>query len=368
MKTMKKYIVPILLCYAFAVFPSCNEQEKTTQQNENKKTSIGTDATGLDIKANVIYQDKKDNYWFVSKEKGLYKFDGQTLSHFTLQDGLCSYTIISVQEDRFGNIYFDTPDGICKYDGHKFTVLAVAENSLSKNEWKSGPDDLWFSKGWNNNGPYRYDGKNLYQLAFPKNSIEDAYYKKNPNVSYNPYGIFSMYNDSHGNMWFGTADMGIYRFDGKKISWMYERHLTETPEGGAFCIRSITEDKDGYFWICNSNFKYKILPDNVKGMEPIPINYKREKGTMNDTGGTQYFMSMITDNDGVMWMTNQAGVWRNDGNVLTPFLIDFGERKILPTSIYSDNRGVLWLGTNTDGIYKYDGKSFEKFKIKENYK
>ena len=54
-----------------------------------------------------------------------------------------------------------------------------------------------------------------------------------------------MYEDSRGNIWFGTSNLGIYLFDGTEISWMYENHLIETPEGGNFGVRSIAEDQDG---------------------------------------------------------------------------------------------------------------------------
>ncbi len=182
--------------------------------------------------------------------------------------------------------------------------MQVEENKTTKNEWKSDANDLWFRMGWAKSGPYRFDGTKLYPLEFPKNTLEDAFYKSNPNVSYNPYWIFSMYKDGKGNIWFETADLGIYRFDGKQIRWMYERHLTETPQGGAFGIRSITNDKEGVFWICNTRYKYHILPDKAEGAEPQPINYQREDGITDILKETQYFMSMTTYNNDDLWFVN----------------------------------------------------------------
>lgn len=172
-----------------------------------------------------------------------------------------------------------------------------------------------------------------------------------------------MYKDTKGNMWFGTADMGVYRFDGKNVSWMYEKHLMETPEGGAFGVRSIIEDKDGFIWICNSAYKYKILPDSVEGAQPFPINYKREKGIGNGEKEAEYFMAMIKDKNGDLWMVNSDGVWRNSENKLTHFPIKNGEKNIPVSSVYKDNHGSIWIGTQGNGSYKYNGKTFEKFKI-----
>lgn len=364
MKLMKTYITINILFGILTTFFSCNGQGNTSNtQIQLKHISTSGNITELDSKASVIYQDKKDNFWFASKEKGVYRYDGKNLVLFTSNDGLCSYRILSVQEDNFGNLYFDTPEGVCKYDGQKFATLPVVENKESENEWKSELGDLWFRMGWDKSGPYRFDGKKLYHLKLPKNKMEDEFYTKYPNASYNPYGIYSIYKDSKGNIWFGTSNLGIYLFDGKEISWMYENQLTETPEGGDFGIRSIAEDQDGNYWICNANYKYTLLPNNIEGSELKSINYRRQIGIENNEKEVLYFISMETDSNGdLLMLTYENGVWRNNGKELIQFFIKNGERDISPSSIYKDKQGKLWFGTQNDGIYRYNGMTFEKFK------
>ncbi len=366
MKLKKIYLTIGMIFSILTTFSSCNSQGNTNNAQKliKQEFNIGK-KTELDLKATVIYQDKKDNLWFASKEKGVYRYDGENLFLFTSNDGLHSYSIISVQEDNLGNLYFDTPEGVYKYDGEKFNTLSVAERKESENEWKSEQGDLWFRMGWHKNGPYRFDGKNLYHLKFPKNKMEDEFYKKYPNASFNPYAIYSIYKDSKGNIWFGTSNLGIYLFDGNEISWMYENQWIETPEGGNFGVRSIAEDQDGNYWICNANYKYTLLPNDeeVDGLKSI--NYKRQIGI--DINGREdlYFLSMGTDSNGDLLMfANEDGLWLNNGEALTQFFIKDGERNISPTSIYKDNQGVLWFGTDKYGIYKYNGNTFEKFKIK----
>lgn len=345
---------------------SCSGQGNTANTKiQLKKNSISGNITELDLKATVIYQDKKNNFWFASKEKGVYKYDGKNVVLFTSNDGLSSYRILSVQEDDFGNLYFDTPEGVYKYDGQIFTTLTVVENKESESEWKSEPGDLWFRIGWDKSEPYRFDGKNLYHLKLPKNKMEDEFYTKYPNASFNPYGIYSIYKDSKGNIWFGTSNLGIYLFDGKEISWMYENQWTETPEGGDFGIRSIAEDQDGNYWICNANYRYTLLPNDIEDSKLKSINFKRQIGIDNKEKEDLYFMSMITSSNGdLLMLTYKSGVWRNNGKELIQFFIKDGESDISPTSIYKDNQGKLWFGTDKYGIYKYNGITFEKFKIK----
>jgi len=366
MKLKKKYLLIGMLFSILTTLYSCNSQGKrdNAQILLKQESNIGN-KTELDSKATVIYQDKKDNLWLASEEKGVYRYDGENLIFFTSNDGLKSYRIISVQEDNVGNLYFDTPEGVYKYNGEIFAALSVVDSKESENEWKSEPGDLWFRIGWDKNGPYRFDGKNLYHLKFPKNKMEDEFYKKYPNASFNPYGIYSLYKDNQGNIWFGTAYFGIYLFDGKEISWMYENQLTEIPGGGDFGIRSMIEDEDGNYWICNANYKYTLFSNDSVSDELKSINYKRQVGIENIVKGDLYFYSMETDNNGNLLMfAKEYGLWLNNGKELTPFFIKAGEQNISPTSMYKDNQGTFWFGTDKYGIYKYNGNTFKKFKVK----
>lgn len=355
----------ILVLGILSAFSSCNGQIKSKDLNKSEKAiSLGKAVSKIEQKTLLIFQDSKSNIWFGGNDKGAYKYDGKNLVLYTEKDGLIGSTILGIQEDRFGNIYFDATEGVSKFDGKQFKTLEIVENSSVKNEWKLEPNDLWFRMGWNNSGPYRFDGEHLYHLQFPKNEMEYEFNSKYPNASYNPYGVYYIYKDTKGNIWFGTSNLGIYQYDGNDIRWMYEKHLTETPGGGSFGIRSIIEDKDGYIWICNPKYKYKILPDSTKTNELKPINYQREFGVESRKLESLYSPSMTLDDNGDLWMvTYDNGVWRKKGTELIHYPIKNGGTDVLLFSIYKDNQGILWLGTHNAGVYKYNGKSFEKFEL-----
>lgn len=360
MKSKSTYI--ILTFFISVIFSSCNGQHKIdTTQAKLDETSFGESQSEIPLNSRLIFHDSNGNYWF-GNELGIYFYNGKELLHFSTEDGLISNRVIDVQEDHIGNVYFDTPEGVSKYDGKSFTTLKLGNTDPSTNEWKLNPTDLMFRIGWENKGPYRYDGEKLYPLEFPKSKIEDELYKNYPNISYNPYAIFSMFKDSKGHFWFGTSDLGIYRFNGEQISWMHEDHLATTNEGGSFGVRSIAEDKNGYFWICNSRYKYKILSDSTRDASLVPIKYIREKG-LTSKKDTDYYMEMLLDKNETLWMMNGDEVWQNNDVQLTPFYIKSGDKEISPNSVYEDNNGILWFGTEKSGIFKFDGNSFEKFKV-----
>jgi len=346
---------------------SCNGQRTSQKDNSTLASSalaVGDTVSELDKTIFIIFQDKNNNYWFGSDGQGVYRYDGKTMLNFTTKDGLCNDRIRELKEDKWGNIFINTLKGISKFDGQKFTTLTVAKTNVSGNEWKSEPDDLWFIGPQEKNGPYRYDGKALYDLEFPKHHLEDEFYTRNPRRPYTPYQVYTIYKDGKGNIWFGTAGLGICRFDGKSLSWMYEKHLTEVEGGGSFGIRSIIEDKQGKFWFCNTLYRYNIYPnDSVGGL----ISYRKEAGISNlkDSNGDifVYFMSIIEDKKDELWMaTYDRGLWRYDGKSATQYLIKDSNTIVRMYSFYKDRQGDLWLGTHNAGAYKFKGTTFEKFR------
>jgi ligand-binding sensor domain-containing protein len=48
-------------------------------------------------------KDKKDNLWFGTTEKGLYKYDGKSFNQFTEKNGLDCNNIYCILEDAIGN-------------------------------------------------------------------------------------------------------------------------------------------------------------------------------------------------------------------------------------------------------------------------
>lgn len=163
---------------------------------------------------------------------------------------------------------------------------------------------------------------------------------------------------------FGTSSLGIYRFDGEQLSWMYDHQLTETPEGGSFGIRSIAEDQDGFHWICNVNYKFSILDNNDDGSELHSINYHQQKGIENKEIANQYFLSMLVDQRGDFWMASyDNGVWRKSGNDLIHYPITEKNEDVHLLSLCLDKQGELWLNTQGNGTYKHNGDTFEKFTI-----
>ena len=347
-----KLITLLFLCLS-AVLTSCNGQIRTQAVNTAKmNVVVAKSDTVKELGSNImiVYQDKKNVYWFGSWKTGVYRYDGKTMVNYTTKNGLPHNRIEEIKEDHFGNIYFNTSGGISKFDGTSFALLSVSDNS--NNEWKLEPGDLWFRQGLDSGFVYRYDGNSLYKLQSPKH----------PNYS-NPYAVYSIYKDSKGNVWFGTNPLGVFRYNGKSIDWITENDVTELHDGPANGVRSIIEDKDGYFWF-NSAYRYDAYGKNNTQKNTF---YTREKSIGNLDGSPDSdfweYMSIARDNRNDLWIaTYWNGVWRYDGKKTTYYPVQAWGEDITMFYIYKDNHGDLWLGTHENGAYKFNGQTFERFK------
>ena len=91
----------------------------------------------LDQAIFYVFQARDNTYWFGSNDRGVYRYNGKTLVNFTMKDGLVSHRIRGIQEDRSGNIYFTTYEGISKFDGQAFTTLSVSASSSSRRDQRA---------------------------------------------------------------------------------------------------------------------------------------------------------------------------------------------------------------------------------------
>jgi ligand-binding sensor domain-containing protein len=357
--------LPLIVLFLTAVLAACTRQDtapdslsEATPKGHTAPVAAGEVVTELDNAVFHIFQAKDSVYWLGSDGQGVYRYDGKELVRFTTAQGLSDDRVRGIQEDRSGNIFVSGEQGgVSRFDGRVFTRLNALDSTAS--EWKLGPDDLWFPGGQDSGVVYRWDGTSLHRLAFPKTQAGEAHIaahprSKYPNARYSPYDVYTIFEDSKGHLWFGTAVLGACRFDGTSFSW------AGTGENGSFGVRSIVEDQDGRFWFSNTTSRFAEDPNAAA--EPDTPRFRKEPGIATDADPYSVFMSNVRDKDGALWIaTLGKGVFRYDGTAWAHFPVTHDDTPIWIYSIYRDRQDALWLGTHEHGVYKFNGKMFEKF-------
>ena len=361
---MKKYIHVYSVLFLFVFIASCKGQNKTTQSKDiisqpetnlpeidpyfTESKAITTSYGPRSITRNII-QDRNGNYWFATW-LGIIRYDGNSFTNFTNKEGLRRFRVFSILEDRKGNIWFGTIGaGVYRYDGKVFTNITTKEGLVNDRvgcilEDKKG--NIWFGTM---GGVSRYDGK-----SFRNFTTEDGLTNNDIN---------SIIEDKTGRFWFGTRGDACF-YDARLPDGQGKTFTKFTnKEGAPFVnVRSIIEDKKGNIWLGGNDGLWHYDPDKDRG---------------SFTNFTTDFVGYIyQDKKGNIWTSSAANSNGNSNNwVLSRYDITLPPyEKVTATQIKAeegmffgiieDKKGSIWFGT-LDGVYRYDGKSFNYFKDKE---
>ena len=116
------------------------------------------------------------------------------------------------------------------------------------------------------------------------------------------------------------------------------------------------------------NWKMMILiliiilsePAAVYAKENAENDYAKdyEKRVFNSENGLEgtAVKCILAAEDGRLWIGGYAGLFVYDGTEFTS--CDMGQGVIAVNSILQDQQGNLWIGTNGEGVYTYDGRCF----------
>jgi ligand-binding sensor domain-containing protein len=358
MLKIKKVIYALLLLLVFQSF--CDGQNQLTYTSKNLKL-FKTQGSDQYQEVGCSYKDKSGNIWFGTSAEGVYRYDGKEFTQFTKKDGLSSNGISFIIGDKYGDIWFGSSEAITRFDGKKFTNIAIPSSvrsnfilSQSFNYNPATKNELWSmmqdrsGKIWlgTTDGVFCYDGKTFTRF-FDHKKVQNT-----ANISLK--WTQCIFEDKTGNIWFGSwvyGNEGISRYDGKSI--------TQYKPYGEGWIRSISEDKNGtllfvtrHNGICRfdginfTNFTEKRGPQNAS------INCVLEDKSGNLLMGTEL---------GGGELNEDGGLWWYDGKSFTRFTRKDGLCHNGVYSILEDADGKFWIGTRNTGLCRFDGKTFTSF-------
>jgi len=116
--------------------------------------------------------------------------DTAIMKHFNIENGLPSNNVYAVTQDNLGYIWFNTDNGIVKYNGYTFKLFTISDGLPSNDVWKLFPDKrgrLWVHTHSNKIGYIKNDKYKVVMVSADK-AIHPSFISCDSNNVYFLYG------------------------------------------------------------------------------------------------------------------------------------------------------------------------------------
>jgi signal transduction histidine kinase/ligand-binding sensor domain-containing protein/DNA-binding response OmpR family regulator len=323
---------------------------------ENISTSNGLSKNFI---TNIIH-DHRGYLWFGGI--GLNRYDGYFVKNYfhhpSDTTSLTSNLIMKMLEDRFGNIWILTSEGLNKYNRQTdcfYRFYYIDSESNTKKYFKSLQEiTLFEDKG----GCLNVIMENKF-YSLPINSESTVFEQKRINIDLWQYQY--VYADGDQMVWLADT-ANLFCYDPVKDSVISTKKNVLLQKNIAEIV------KDGQFlYICYYDASYQVL--------------SLTNGTLSyydvAKGNTESYLDALQPS----FLPNVQGkVWFGTPNGIVEFNPSEGTRGVIKNEfnnaaslsndniqeIYKDHNGLIWIGTLEGGVNKYDTRKKKFNSIKEN--
>jgi len=304
------------------------------------------------LKSNIILsslQDRSANIWFGTSGEGLSVLTGKVSAledqtnqflHYNVTDGLGSNSVISIAEDKSGNIWLATLGA---------GISCITQKSLDdKEKFKSGIINLTDQQGLPNNL------------------------------------VVSILEDKNGNIWFGTLQGGVASLPRQKIRKAINGNTKKLKElFGNFTekqglshnsVLAIAENKNGSLFFGTDGGGITIIArEQINLLSKINQgNYQINCKYINkDNGLISDAINLLIADDEYLWAGSAKGLSRilldkqNDIKTIVNYGREEGFKNISckQNAVWKEKDGKIWFGTSL-GVLSYNSRD-DKYKAKE---
>ncbi len=296
------------------------------------KESQGNQISGV---VRRMFQDRGGNLWFAT-QNGVSRYDGASLTYFDIRDKFGgAVTGKSFVEDKEGNLWLGTTGGLTRYDGSYFTTFTDDDGLCDNDVWSMLVDSsgtIWIGTL---GGVCKFDGTTFTPFPIPAATERDY----NRGV-WSPTVVWDITEDRAGNMWF-VASAGVYKHDGETL-----QRVPVMEQDSETHVTSISEDRSGNLWF--STYDKGLIRFDGETF----TNLTQQEGLSGLEVGDAY-----EDSSGNIWFpAEDVGLYRYDGTSVTGFSAKHGLAG-RPFSVFEDRDERLWC-VGLMGAYRLDGEAF----------
>jgi len=293
-------------------------------------------------RVNAIHRSK-DGYLWLGTDHGVTRFDGTNFVHWGQAEGLQESNVSWIASDKDGVIRCGSSSWAARWDGQKWRstkFLEITKRVELTRAYGDRAGNIWV--GTNEDGVWRYDGKAWIHYNTPDGLV------------FNRVGPIASAAD--GTLWFGTFGGGVSAYD--------ENSLVNYARADGLAWDEIwggAAGSDGSVWFAASVLGYSRRSDTPGGISRFDgtnfVTYRQADGLANNSPTALRFGT-----DGKLWIATRGGgisILGQDRQFKTlPLPGGFRANWVFNVDFAPD--GAMWCGT-MDGVFRYDGVNFDHF-------
>jgi signal transduction histidine kinase/ligand-binding sensor domain-containing protein len=289
----------------------------------------GLPGTSGKFGARRLLRDREGGLWIGTAKQGLVHVHQGRTDVFTQSDGLSGDSVVALFEDREGNIWVSTYNGLDRfrdfpvptYSGRQglsnaivFSVLAARDGSV----WLGTSDGL---KHWNHGQVTSYRERAHIRPATGGMEVTGS--------GLPDQGIGSIFEDGRGRVWISTRD-GFGYLENDRFTY-----IRDLPGG---IVLSIAEDTRGNLWIANQNL----------GLFRLSREGEIQRIPWTKLGRNDYALVLVPDpTQGGIWLgfSRDGVAYFRDSQIRASYAATDGLGEGLVNGLRLDQDGTLWAAT-----------------------
>ena len=295
----------------------------------------------------AVFQDHEGSVWVGHSALGLARVRRGSFATYTPAHGLVGASVRTVLEDSQGRMWIGTGDGVTRVvDGRLRSV--TARNGLEMDAAASIAEDtqgrIWVGTS---SGFFRFQPRETCPGDGP--CVEDIQPMAAGSIT--RINTRVAYGDRDGNVWLGTDQQGLARYQGDTVK-VYSKAdgLCES------AIRGISQAPDGTMWIGTKESGLCLYKDE-----------RFSALTEKDGLASNLVQDVYRGRDGTMWVGTRRGLSRYMGNGrFVSYGVSDGMYADHVYGVHEDLQGNLWMGCSRGAfrVSRTDLDAFAEGKIK----
>lgn len=279
----------------------------------------------------TVARDRKENTWIAGRGIVLLTPSGK-VRRFGMHEGLPNMSVRALIEDRDGNIWAGTTEGLSRLEGDRFVSHAVdsqPNEGFVRCLFEDREGNLWVGM---TNGLHRFRDDDVTNYGRPEGLPSDE--------------PIAVHQDQKGRVWAG------YRGDGvSAVGESQAPHYTIREGLLNDRIFAIRESREGELWMVTYGGVNVIRQGRLETfLLPRP--------------NIRYYLDILQDRQGHVWLGTSDGVFRMKGQDLQSIV------PVVPGGVFFNDAAVvlsegsddsIWAGTYGTGLWRIQDSNIRRY-------